>query len=618
MCGIAGFTGEPRPDVLRAMCGALTHRGPDDFGYAEFPKVSLSMRRLAIVDLSSGQQPMANEDGSIVTVFNGELYNHMDLRAHLLSLRHMFATDHSDTECIVHAYEEYGDDWPEQARVNGMFALAIWDGRAERLLLYRDRIGKKPLYYASIPGGLAFASEIKSLLKHPDVSHEFDYSALYGYFGQKCISAPRSAYRDIRQLPPGSLLVLESGNTTIKQRPYWILDFSSSAGFDEEQAATEILELLSDAVRLRMDCDVSYGAYLSGGMDSSAVTSLMSRFSSRPVKTFCLGYEDLDGGQAEGKDADLRYARMMAKILGTDHHEHIVSASDFALSLPNALAAMDEPFSGAVSTFFLSEYMRRHITVAVSGDGSDELFASYLPQRLAFPLEEWRKARETGQPSPEQPYFDACFLARLASSVGSQATGWRDELSVFNHQERQELLSPEFIEAAGDVVGSNPFDELAHNLTAADALNIQLELDQRGLLPDQVLPFVDRLSMAHSIEVRCPFLDYRLIEYVNRLPGSFKIKNGVTKYILRRALMKLLPDNVINRPKEGFVQPVYTWMRGPLQKMMLSSIDELPDSFFQRNSLAKMRDKFLAGEKNIEAKIWSLVCFSLWFSHRQR
>ncbi|QLA15813.1 asparagine synthase (glutamine-hydrolyzing) [Desulfolutivibrio sulfoxidireducens] len=616
MCGIVGFTGPPRPDTLRAMCDALAHRGPDDAGYAQFPEVSLGMRRLAIVDLEGGRQPMANEDGTVVTVFNGEIYNHLAMRSELARQGHRFATGHSDTECVVHAFEEHGDDWPERCAANGMFGLAIWDARTRRLVLYRDRVGKKPLYYAAIPGGVAFASEIKALLVHPEVSRELDFPALYGYFGHKCIAAPHTAYQAIRQLPPGHLLAFGPETGLGTPRPYWRADFSPPpAPVHEDQAAARVLELLADAVRLRMDCDVSYGAYLSGGMDSSAVATLMSRFSSRPVMTFCLGYEDLTGGQAAGKDADLRFARMVAKRLCTDHHEHIVSAAGFAKDLPDALAAMDEPFSGAISTYFLSSFMRRHITVAVSGDGSDELFASYLPQRLAFPLAARRAAQAAGKPPPAiEGDVAADLLARLADCPGHAHTGWRDALSVFSHTQRRELLSPDFLAAAGEAVGRNPFDALDRDLTAADALNAQLEIDQRGLLPDQVLPFVDRLSMAHSIEVRCPFLDHRLVEYVNGLPGDQKIRGGVTKYILRRALEGVLPAEVIDRPKEGFVQPVYTWMHGPLQKLVASSMDGLPDALFRRRTVARLRDGFLSGERGLEARIWNLVCFSLWFS----
>ncbi|KAF0235142.1 MAG: asparagine synthase [Desulfovibrionaceae bacterium] len=627
MCGIVGFTGPSDPAIIRAMCRTITHRGPDDEGYFDHPQVSLGMRRLAIVDLSGGRQPIANEDGSVVTVFNGEIYNHAEMRRSLEESGHTFATHHSDTETIVHAYEQHEDLWPEKTRTNGMFGLAIWDQTRQRLLLYRDRMGKKPLYWAPIPSGIAFASEIKSLLKHPEVSTEWDFQALYHYFGLKNVSAPRTAYRQIRQLQPGHYLVWTPGGGLEAPRPYWSLDFSPGgcAPPSEDEAAAHILNLLTDSVRLRMDCDVSYGAYLSGGMDSSAVASLMARFQSKPVKTFCLGYADLEGGQQAGKSQDILFSRMMAKRLGTDHHEHIITAHDFLSGFQGVMEAFDEPFSGTVSTYFLSEYMRRHITVAVSGDGADELFGSYLAHRLAFPVQAWLglKARgitrfedlNSAQRDSLTPFSNPEQLAFLDRVAVPSLAGWRAGLDVFSHAERRALLDPEFLDAAGQEVGRNPYEAIERDLTAHDALNRSLETDQRELLPNQVLPFVDRLSMAHSIEVRCPFLDHRIVEYVNRLPGSYKIQGTSTKHILRKALVGLLPPELINRPKEGFVQPVYTWMRGPLKAFAVEAMNSLPPTLVKRETVDRLLAGFMAGDQSLNAKAWSLVCFASWQGH---
>ncbi|WP_279355832.1 asparagine synthase (glutamine-hydrolyzing) [Fundidesulfovibrio agrisoli] len=628
MCGIAGFTGPPAPRLLRDMCRSLTHRGPDDEGYLDHPQVSLAMRRLAIVDLSGGRQPIANEDGTVVTVFNGEIYNHAAMRRALTAAGHRFATHHCDTETVVHAYEEHGVLWPEKAQANGMFGLAIWDQARQRLLLYRDRLGKKPLYWAPIPTGIAFASEIKALLRHSDVSRELDHGSLYRYFGLKNTSAPRTAYLQIRQLPPGHCLAWTPDGGIEEPRPYWKLDFPSFPDVpDESEAAARILELLTDSVRLRMDCDVSYGAYLSGGMDSSAVTALMARFLSKPVKTFCLGYADLEGGQQEGKSRDLYFSRMMAGRLGTDHHEHIITAGDFARDFLGVMRAFDEPFSGTVSTYFLSEYMRRHITVALSGDGADELFGSYLAHRLAFPVEVWNRLkrlegkarfedltaadREAIAPFDTPQQF--AFLDRVAAPT---LAAWRERLDVFTHAERRELLTPGFLAAAGEDVGRNPYDAIQMSLTARDALNRSLETDQRELLPNQVLPFVDRLSMAHSIEVRCPFLDHRMVAYVNSLPGSLKIRGLSTKHILRKALAGLLPQELIDRPKEGFVQPVYTWMRGPLKDFTTQAMASLPEHMFSRAAVDGLMQRFMAGDQSLNAKVWSLTCMSAWLERQ--
>ncbi|MFZ5426246.1 MAG: asparagine synthase (glutamine-hydrolyzing) [Thermodesulfobacteriota bacterium] len=623
MCGIVGFTGPSRPELLRTMCRAIIHRGPDDDGFLDHPEVSLGMRRLAIVDLAGGRQPISNETGETITVYNGEIYNHAAIRRDLEARGHRFSTHHCDTEIVVHAYEEHGEDWPEKAQANGMFGLAIWDGGRRRLLLYRDRMGKKPLYWARVPDGIAFASEIKALLIHPDVSREWDHGALYHYFGLKNTSAPRTAYRQIRQLEPGHMLAWTPGGGVEESRPYWRLDFSGfGAPPSEEEAAGRILDLLTDAVRLRMDCDVSYGAYLSGGMDSSAVASLMARFQSKPVKTFCLGYADLDGGQKEGKSNDILFSRMMAARLGTDHHEHIITAEVFARGFDGVMRAFDEPFSGTVSTFFLSDYMRRHITVAVSGDGADELFGSYLAHRLAFPVEAWNRLKAQGRARLEDleetdlqalaPFSTREQLAFLDQVAAPTLAAWRANMDVFSHAERNELLAPEFLDAAGFAAGENPYTPIEAGLTARDALNCSLETDQRELLPNQVLPFVDRLSMAHSIEVRCPFLDHRLVEYVNRLPGRHKIQGASTKHILRKALSGLLPGELINRPKEGFVQPVYTWMRGPLKAFASEALASLPSRVAKPEAVRALAERFMAGDQSVNAKVWNLICFSRW------
>lgn len=623
MCGIVGFTGPPDRELLRTMCRALVHRGPDDEGCLDHPAVSLGMRRLVIVDREGGRQPMANEDGSVTTVFNGEIYNHADIRKDLEKSGHLFSSHHCDTEVVVHAYEEHGDLWPERARANGMFGLAIWDQRRDRLLLYRDRMGKKPLYWAPIPSGVAFASEIKALLKHPDVSREWDYEALYRYFGLKNVSAPRTAYRQIRQLPPGHLLVWTPLGGVETPRPYWRLDFTPGGNpLDENEAAERILEILTDAVRLRMDCDVSYGAFLSGGMDSSAVAALMARHQSKPLKTFCLGYADLDGGQQAGKSQDIKFSRLMASRLGSQHHEHIITVEDFIRDLPDAIMAFDEPFSGTISTFFLSAYMRRHITVAVSGDGSDELFGSYLAHRLAFPVEAWLGLKARGKfrladLSPEESRTLAPFdtpeqLAFLDRVAAPSLAVWRERLDVFSRAERGELLTRDFLGAAGHEPETNPYASIEAALTARDALNRSLETDQTELLPNQVLPFVDRLSMAHSIEVRCPFLDHRLTEFVNHLPGTFKIQGHAAKRILRKALKGLLPEELLNRPKEGFVQPVYTWMRGPLKPFAAQALADLPATLIRPEAARELGRRFQDGDQSVNAKVWSLVCFSVW------
>lgn len=624
MCGIAGFTGAPNAGLLHKMCVALIHRGPDDKGYKILPQISLGMRRLSVVDIHEGQQPITNENEKVWIVFNGEIYGHHRLKEELISKGHLFSTNHSDTEVLVHLYEEYGDDLV--SHINGMFSFAIWDINKQRLLLSRDRCGKKPLYYSIVENNIYFASEIKALLQHPFIPTGLNYNALYHYFGNKNISAPDTAYKHINQLLPGHQLVWQHNKASIK--PYWEPDFRSFPSgklIHEDDAANTILHLLSDAVKERMTCDVPYGAYLSGGLDSSAVVSLMSQYQTSPVKTFCLGYEDEVRNQFVGKAQDIHYARIMAKKLGTEHHEYIIGAQELVDSMQKIICAFDEPFSGTISTFFLSRIISKHVKVALSGDGADELFGSYLTHRLSFPMEyllqiirdgrgEWQDITEEDKEllkpfaTPEQ----FSFLKRIAHK---EIAKWRGQLAVFTHSERKQLLSDDFNNNLGNSYSQDTYEHLSSKLTATDALNKTLEMDQAELLPNQILPFVDRLSMAHSIEVRCPFLDYRLVEYVNRLPGKYKINGGVNKYILKKALTGLLPHDLINRPKEGFVQPIYSWMHGSLKDWVLSELQQLPDDIFNQSYIENIIQQFISGDRNINAKIWNLTCFSLWYQN---
>ncbi len=625
MCGIVGFTGRPRPDTLRAMCRCLTHRGPDGEGYYDGEDLHLGMRRLAIVDLETGDQPVCNEDATIWVVFNGEIYNHVELRADLQERGHVFRSHHSDTEIIVHLYEEYGDLWPEKGRVNGMFGVALWDARRRRLLLYRDRIGKKPLYWSLINGHLIFGSEIKAVLTHPEVSRHLDYKALYHYFSLKNCSAPATAYEDIRQLLPGHYLVWEDGK--MRQAPYWRLDFSQPLeDITPPEAARHLLSLLDDAVRLRMQCDVPYGAYLSGGVDSSSVVALMCRHQTQPVITFSLGYDDDPQGQFAGKSLDSHYARLMSARLATQHHEYILSATEFAERLPEVLQAFDEPFSGTVSTYFLSILIHRHVKVALSGDGADELFGSYLAHRLSWPLHHLRRLQEQGKTTfPDLSADDKNLLAPFTSEAdfhylqaiaAPDQAAWRMRLAVFDDDHKRGLLSPAFREAAGGGTSRSIYEHLLDLATAQDPLNAALEVDQRELLPNQVLPFMDRLSMAHSIEIRSPYLDYRIIEFANRLPGSMKIFQGINKYVHKLAMQDLVPQDLLLRPKEGFVQPIYAWMRSSLRAWVEATLSEdrlSRHGFFRSGQVARLLQEHYAGAADHSPRIWNLLCFQIWY-----
>lgn len=344
MCGICGFTGPRNEGVLQRMADVIVHRGPDDDGFYSDGNISLGMRRLSIIDVESGKQPIHNEDNSLHVVFNGEIYNYPELRHELKSRGHQFYTDHSDTEAIVHLYEDHGLDFPDY--LNGMFAIALWDARAEKLMLIRDRMGVKPLYYTVVGGQLIFGSEIKAILTHPAYSREINSEAIYHYFTFKHVPAPLTAFKGIRALLPGQMLIWERGNYVLKT--WWKIRFDEQAGRDEREVQARIVELLDDATRIRMRSDVPFGAYLSGGVDSSSVVALMSRYSDQPIKTFCLGYED----ELKNKEADLFHARRVAQQYGTDHHEYIMSSSELLEDIDKVIRAFDQPFSGTISTFF--------------------------------------------------------------------------------------------------------------------------------------------------------------------------------------------------------------------------------------------------------------------------
>ncbi|NLV59128.1 MAG: asparagine synthase (glutamine-hydrolyzing) [Clostridiales bacterium] len=487
MCGIVGFSGPAKPDLLKRMTNALFHRGPDDEGIYADGQMNLGMRRLAIIDVAGGRQPVSNEDATVLVVFNGEIYNYVELRRELESRGHVFKTDHSDTEVIVHLYEEDGESWP--LKVNGMFAVAIWDLRTRKLTLYRDRLGKKPLYYCRNNNNIVFASEIKALLCHQHVSRELDLQSLYDFVGSRNTSAPRSIYRDIKQLLPGCYLSWHPERECYG-RAYWEIDFrpAESVG-DESEVSHTILGLLDDAVRIRMRCDVDYGAFLSGGVDSSTIVSLMQRHSTRRIKTFSLAYADVSGPMARGKEGDRLYSAFMAKHLGTDHSECVVCANDFLKDARGIAQSFDEPFAGCVSGYFLARHMKPSVSVALAGDGGDELFGSYLAHRVAIPIDTYCLYVQQGKTSLTDltseeigalfPYNTPQGYAFLASVADRSISVWRDRLRYFNHDEVASLFTREMLEQIGYPGTCSAYKRICDKLTARDVFNKALEIDQK-------------------------------------------------------------------------------------------------------------------------------------------
>lgn len=617
MCGICGFTGQRKDQSIYSMTQAIFHRGPDEDGFYSDEQVSLGMRRLSIIDLLSGKQPVHNEDNSIWLVFNGEIYNFEPLRKLLLDKGHRFYTHHSDTETIVHLYEEYGLEFVH--KLNGMFAIALWDKKNEQLVLIRDRMGVKPLFYSEINSNLVFASEIKSILCYPGYHREMNKQAIYHYFSFKNIPAPFTAFKGIHSLLPGELLVWKNGQ--IRKEKYWQIAYPEDKQIDETETRDTILSLLEDAVRIRMISDVPFGAYLSGGVDSSAVVALMNKYLNNPVKTFSLGYED----EMENKAADLYFARSVSKKFNTDHYEYIMSYREVPEEIDKVIKSFDQPFSGTISTYFLSKLISRHVKVALSGDGADELFGSYLAHRLAQPMyhfsalyPKYKDGRLTGQDMELlQPFNnDLAYLERLYLASGGDDIRWRCQLLTFSDKAKENLLSPDFIGQDFDSSSEDNMAKYFKQLNTSDPLNRILGVDWNSLLPDQVLAFVDFLSMAHSVEVRSPFLDYRLVEFVGTIPGRLKIKDGNVKDILKKTVEPILPEGITRRPKEGFVLPVFDWLNGPLRgysQHVLSEKRMNAHGIWNQSTVLDLLSRFLAGDKTLVAQIWNLMMFQLWW-----
>src|SRR5579862_1387235 len=609
MCGIGGFIGGGDRRTLERMVETLAHRGPDGAGFWNGEGAYLGMRRLAIIDLATGNQPIFNEDESLAVIFNGEIYNHVELRRALSRSGHRFHTDHSDTEVLVHLFEEHGADFLHH--LNGMFAIVLWDRHARRLFMARDRLGIKPLYYAIAGDTLVFGSEPKALLAHPLVGCDPDLQALHHYLTFKNIPAPLSAFRMIRQLRAGEYAIWVDGR--LETSRWWRVNFKEDANITERDAAAHVRSLLDDSVRLQMRSDVPVGAYLSGGVDSSSLVALMSRHGARNIDTFTLVYDD----GFPNKDKDRAFAGRIASRYGTRHHEHVVTPTDVPASIDAIVKAFDEPFSGVISTYFLSDEIRRHVKVALSGDGADEIFVSYLAHRLAGPL----AAQEAGRtdaaslaPFDTQP----AFLKRLLRR--GDETARRMGLYLADDETKLALYAPAMRHAVGNFRSDTLVRAAFDDSGTMDPLNRALFVDIDTLLADQVLPFVDRLSMAHSVEVRPPFLDHRLVEFVATLPGTMKIKHGRVKHLLKEAVADLLPADLLDRPKEGFIMPINEWMLQPLRGFVEATLS--PEQLDRHRLLdsgvvSRMLADHYCGRAALGGQLWSLLMLQLWWNRFQ-
>jgi asparagine synthase (glutamine-hydrolysing) len=618
MCGIAGIvhrdpSQEVPEELLHRMCLSLQHRGPDDQGIFRQGPVGLGVRRLSIIDLDTGHQPIPNETGTMVVVLNGEIYNFRGLRRRLEAQGHRFRTQ-TDTEVIVHLYEEYGVEAVQQLR--GMFALALWDGERQRLLLARDRLGKKPLHYAVLADRLLFASELKAILQDPEVSTAIDVQALDAYLTFQFVPHPLTIYSAIRKLPPAHRLLWERGTVTIE--PYWRLDFTRKVPIKHGELGEALRAQLCEATELRLRSDVPLGALLSGGLDSSIVVALMTQAMPRPVQTFSVGF-------AEEAYNELPYAQQVAQHLGTDHHEMVVQP-DLVGILPSLIWHYDEPFAdkSAIPTFYVSQMARRHVTVVLNGDGGDEAFAGYdkyrlgrwqrfwtwLPARWRRPLERrlltplLNGRRRTGD--------------RLRSRLARSCVPYADAIfypEFFAAHERTALYQP-WVRAALADHGSPLAGLVAESLAELDdPIDLMQWLDYQWYLPGDLLVKMDIASMACSLEARSPFLDHRVVEFCAALPAAVKTDGYRRKIALREAFRGFLPPTILGRPKQGFSMPLRSWLRGPLAPLARDLLVDQPhglSEFFDLAVIRRMFEAHLSGRRHHTYRLWALMVFALW------
>jgi len=619
MCGIAGFVeasnaphpfaAEVRQALIHQMCEVIRHRGPDDEGVWSDEGVAIGMRRLSIIDLSTGHQPIHNEDRTIWIVFNGEIYNFQALRRQLEAAGHRFYTG-TDTEVIVHAYEEWGK--AAIAKLRGMFGLAIWNARTRTLIVARDRVGIKPLHYAEANGRLYFGSEIKSILCAPDLPRELDPDALDHYLSFLYTPREGSIFRGVRKLPPGHILTWHDGRCAVER--FYALPAAEAFTGTEDEAIPALRAVLADAVASHLVSDVPLGAFLSGGVDSSLVVGLMAAASGTPVKTFSIGFD-------EPAFDELGHARRVARHFGTDHHEFVVKPDAIEI-LDAVISHFDEPFAdaSAIPTWYVSEMARRHVTVVLSGDGGDELFGGYdryvpHPRVLAFDRYSPRALRRVAAIAASQlPH--GVRGKNFLRHVGRDDQGrYIDAIRFFGTDEKPALLTPELRRQLTD---TDPETRMARHFERYAGLpwaSQMMRVDAETYLPEDVLTKVDRMSMAHSIESRVPLLDNEVLQFAASLPAHFKIRNGRRKHILKEVAATILPRDILDRRKQGFGVPLSVWFRGNLRELFadtLLSTASLGRGYFQASFVRRIVQEHLTGRRDHSLRLWQLVVFERW------
>jgi asparagine synthase (glutamine-hydrolysing) len=619
MCGLAGIynfkTREPvSPRLLKAMTDTLVHRGPDDEGFHVSGPLGLGHRRLSIIDLGGGHQPMTNEDSTVWVAFNGEIYNFKDLHDELVKKGHVFKT-RSDTEAIVHLYEEEGERCFE--RLRGMFAIAIWDARNRTLILARDRVGKKPLFYFYDGSRIAFASEMKGLLELPNIPREIDLEAMADYFSFLYIPAPKSIFKHIRKVLPGHYVVVSDAG--IREAEYWDINFSETLARTEKEWCETLLETYCQAVQLRLISDVPLGAFLSGGVDSSSVVALMSDIVKGSVTTCSIGFE-------EEEFNELDYAREIATRFGTDHHEKIVRPD--ALGIVEKLAwHYDEPFadSSAIPTYYVSQVARQNVTVALAGDGGDENFAGY--RRYYFDRRE-NIVRNLLPAAIRQPVFGTLASlypkadwaprifrgkATFENLARSPIEAYFRSISAFQFELKEQLLHSDVRRSLNGYDSLTVLRDYYEKANTADPLSRIQYVDIKTYLTDDILVKVDRASMAHSLEVRAPILDHKLMELAATMPSSVKLRGMIGKYIFKNALKKTLPQSVLHRKKMGFAVPLSQWFRNELKEFAHSVLFcGSGDTLLTGATTKRVWEEHQSGLRNRSTELWALLMFRLW------
>lgn len=617
MCGIAGFfepgaarTAIERRDVIQRMCDVITHRGPDDEGFYTDGGLAIGMRRLSIIDLATGHQPISNEDGTVWIVFNGEIYNYAELRDDLCRRGHRFRSN-SDTETIVHLYEEFGEQCVEKLR--GMFGFAIWDARTHKLLLARDRIGKKPLHYAQFGDTLIFGSEIKSLLQYPGLKREPKLEALSDFLSFGYVPDAETAFRGIYKLPPGHTLTFQHGRLSTRQ--YWDFTYDDLRPVrDLREYTAQLRDELDEAVRIRLMSEVPLGAFLSGGIDSSTVVGLMARHSAQPVKTFSIGF-------SEASFDELEYARITAKHFQTDHHEFVVTP-DVCRLVEEIVWHHDEPFAdfSSIPTYVVSKLAREHVTVVLSGDGGDEVFGGYeryVRHKRREIFENLPKAARHGVLLPLSRMLPQItpgknFLRNIALDPAAR---YVDSVTLFDEHAKRRLLTPATLRALQGYDATREFRHLFNLPTSHERMDHLMYLDSKTYLPGDILAKVDRMSMAHSIETRAPLLDHKLIEFVQQIPSSLKVHGFETKYILKQAMQGVVPEPILRRTKKGFSVPLKVWFKGELKELLQ---DTLGDQRTRERGLLNQRtvqtiiQEHLRGRRDHARTLWALLTLELW------